>query len=367
MSTVWLRARGGKRHGFTLVELLVVIAIIGILVGLLLPAVQAAREAARRMQCSNNLKQLGLACHNFESTYKQFPLSNNGWWDDAADAWTNGGSNGISLFNSPGFGTMVHLMPFMEQGNLYNQFQKSRGLLDHASASARVGSNKGTAGEPWWFINNDWNIGQFTVPNYLCPSDPQLQTTGLLFWLMNPSCEAVGALWFGAADSQAHGATNYFGVGGVMSAIRFQAGGTAACGPHPNPERVDLNGDGVADFPNFYPLRGIFGSSRAKVTMSDVIDGTSNTLMIGESTNGDAFGMAWISSNWKPVVFSANPAMSKPRGASAMYGFNSFHTGGYQFVFADGSVRFIAETVDKSELRKMAAMQDGLTISYNFN
>ncbi len=95
-----------SRSGFTLVELLVVIAIIGILVGLLLPAVQAAREAARRMQCSNNLKQLGLAVHNFESAYKKFPPS---------QLAVTGTVPNIDEINFPYVGHLVFLMPYLEQ------------------------------------------------------------------------------------------------------------------------------------------------------------------------------------------------------------------------------------------------------------
>jgi prepilin-type N-terminal cleavage/methylation domain-containing protein len=350
-------------RGFTLVELLVVIAIIGILVGLLLPAVQAAREAARRMSCSNNIKQIALAAHNFESAYKRFPPSNNGYWEDAANAAFDGGSVGISISESPGFGTLVFLMPFMEQGNLYNQLLKSRGPNDHANSSARVGSFKGADGQPWWYIDNDWELGQLTVPNYLCPSDTQAQNDGLLFWLHNGTCESVGGIWFGAADSQAHGNTNYMGVGGAMSAIRFDVGGTTPCPPHSNPERVDLNGDGVADVSNYYPLRGIFGNARKPVKMGDVSDGTSNTLLFGESTHGDDLGFAWISANWKPVGLMGSPAHHTPKGASAWASFNSFHTGGFQFALADGSVRFFSQNIPIGELRKLGAMQDGFVIS----
>lgn len=98
-----------SRNGFTLVELLVVIAIIGILVGLLLPAVQAAREAARRMSCQNNLKQLGLACHNYESAYKRFPPST------VIDFRLG------NTANNGGWGVHGRILPFLEQGNLYNQ------------------------------------------------------------------------------------------------------------------------------------------------------------------------------------------------------------------------------------------------------
>ncbi len=352
------------REGFTLVELLVVIAIIGILVGLLLPAVQAAREAARRMQCSNNLKQLALAAHNFESTFKRFPPSNNGPWDDAADAHFSGGPSGVSLSEGPGFGTCVYLMPFMEQTALYNRLQKSRGADDHSKTGFTSGTFKAVEGQPWWYINNDWDLGQFKVPTFLCPSDTQAQTTGVMFWLYNPGCESVGGVWFGAADSQAHANTNYQGVGGAMSGIRTTNTG-ATCPNLPNPERGDLNGDGIAEFNTYYPLRGIFGNNRAKVRISDVTDGTSNTLFFGESTHGDAWGMAWISAAWKPVGLMGNPAISTPKGASAVYGFNSFHTGGAQWALADGSVRFIGTTVPIGELRKFAAMQDGNVLNMN--
>jgi prepilin-type N-terminal cleavage/methylation domain-containing protein len=362
MST--LRSVPKARTGFTLVELLVVIAIIGILVGLLLPAVQAAREAARRMQCSNNLKQFALAAHNFESPFKRFPPSNNGPWEDAANAHFAGGTLGISLNESPGFGTCVFLMPYMEQTAMYNKFLKSRGAEDHSKSGATVGNFKPVDGQPWWFIDNDWNFGQYKIPTFLCPSDTQSQTDGVLFWHYNPACESVGGVWFGAADSQAHANTNYVGVGGAMSGIRTTASG-AICGALPNPERGDLNGDGVPEFTTYYPLRGIFGSNRTKVKIADVLDGTSNTLMFGESTHGDTLGLAWISANWLPTGLMANPAISTPRGASASNGFNSFHTGGCQWALADGSVRFISLTTPIGELRKLSAMQDGYVVNLN--
>ena len=134
--------------GFTLVELLVVIAIIGILVGLLLPAVQAAREAARRMQCSNNLKQIGLALHNYHDGHRSFPKV---WY------YWNGNSNGTDKqpagFYS-GLGWRVMILPFMEQGNLYNQF----------NFSLPIHSNVGTP--------SNLSLVQTPVQTYLCPSDP---------------------------------------------------------------------------------------------------------------------------------------------------------------------------------------------------
>lgn len=111
------------RTGFTLVELLVVIAIIGILVGLLLPAVQAAREAARRMQCQNNIRQLGLAAHNFESAYKRFPP---GLLFPTPPR--SAGLDGANWDKHSGIGHIVHLLPFMEQNAIYQGISQASSL-----------------------------------------------------------------------------------------------------------------------------------------------------------------------------------------------------------------------------------------------
>lgn len=138
-----------ERQGFTLVELLVVIAIIGILVGLLLPAVQAAREAARRMQCSNNMKQIGLALHNYASAYKRFPARKGGTGNPGANR-LQGNGNRLTAF--------IGLLPYCEQNNMYNNIQAGD-------------PNAGIApGGPAAWIN--W-IGWRAAPSYMqCPSDP---------------------------------------------------------------------------------------------------------------------------------------------------------------------------------------------------
>ena len=260
------------RSGFTLVELLVVIAIIGILVGLLLPAVQAAREAARRMQCSNNLKQLGLANHNHATSYKEIiPPNNNAIWGNQP-GWFSPGKYNIWLSQGPGFGPLVFLMPYMELTTVYNQFEKSRGYYVHSQASPTRPPPKGVFqpidGQPWWFSDNDWNLGQFEIGIYQCPSDPQLANTGIMFWSYRPDCERISGIWFGATDSQDHGVTNYIGVGGAMNGTRFQADGVTPCPPHSNPERLDLDGDGVADADSYYALRGVYGDDRKPTNLA---------------------------------------------------------------------------------------------------
>ncbi|MCA9159725.1 MAG: DUF1559 domain-containing protein, partial [Planctomycetales bacterium] len=136
-----------KRVGFTLVELLVVIAIIGILVGLLLPAVQAAREAARRMQCSNNIRQLALATHNFESAYKRFPpgllVKKKGMQDQPplAEEWDK----------HSGIGHLVHLMPYMEQSAIYQNISTASNLdVGSDGNGAASGSQQQLKNLYWW-------------------------------------------------------------------------------------------------------------------------------------------------------------------------------------------------------------------------
>ena len=351
-------------RGFTLIELLVVIAIIAILIALLLPAVQQAREAARRTQCKNNLKQLGLACHNFHDTYNRFPCNGNAGWLDIA-GFNNNLITGINLGNSPTFGNLVFILPYLEQANLYNKLVQSRGLEDHGcnlASATTYGNYKPVEGQPW-YNTVDWTTSQTKMPMFECPSDPQVATTGRAFWLYNASCEAVGIIWFGAVDSQAAGMTNYIGVGGNMNAIELTSSGTA-CPAHTNPERVDVNGDGVADFVNYKEMKGVFGSARKKVNMRDITDGSSNTLLYGESTGGKNWGYAWITINWLPV-FQMGSAAAQQGESSAGNGwanFNSWHTGGQQFCMADGSVRFISENIAIGTLRLLAAMQDSRVI-----
>ena len=143
-----------RREGFTLVELLVVIAIIGILVGLLLPAVQAAREAARRMSCSNNLKQMGLAVHNHESALNYLPA----WGKTIAAAQYPSPANPYG--DRTTFGVLFHLLPFMEQSNIYDLFDKKRSYLDPINMPPPLGT-----ANPAGFAD---------VATFVCPSTPDV-------------------------------------------------------------------------------------------------------------------------------------------------------------------------------------------------
>ncbi|QDV25198.1 DUF1559 domain-containing protein [Aureliella helgolandensis] len=293
------------RRGFTLVELLVVIAIIGILVGLLLPAVQAAREAARRMQCSNNLKQIGLSFHNYASSHKKFPPGFL-FFDPRMSG------RGDRVNRQPGWGWQTMILPYVEQGNIFNQIVfDGRGMTD---------------------APNNEIINQ-PVPFALCPSsgDPQHIQLGPDTLPVNP----------GIASS------NYLGVAGsfVASAYYNQPAGRK-------------NGMTIED---------------RSIKFGDVTDGTSNTLIVGEvafSGNGKNFGSGGFL--WDPkwygsfqtrgglaradgpecVMRAGQFRMNPPSVVSANVKRNSFksrHTGGAQFALADGSVHFISENIDHTQ------------------
>ncbi|MEM9645641.1 MAG: DUF1559 domain-containing protein, partial [Planctomycetota bacterium] len=218
-----------KRSGFTLVELLVVIAIIGVLVGLLLPAVQQAREAARRMSCSNNAKQIGLALHNYQSAFKVFPAHFGG--STGKKGWDVGGMNATEN-NRRRLSALVGLLPYLEQNQVWDQ-------ISTAYPYRFAGGQEELAPTPWPIMGprpwkGDYTPWRTIIAPYNCPSD-----TG----------PATG-----------YGTTNYAPcVGDIIDHIGAR-----------NPNKITQ--------------RGIFVSATL-TRFRDVIDGTSNTIALGEITN----------------------------------------------------------------------------------
>ncbi len=325
-----------SRKGFTLVELLVVIAIIGILVGLLLPAVQAAREAARRMQCSNNLKQLQLAILNYESTYKRLP---------ALGYIGRRGNPGIGRGNWP-YSYTMQILPFIEQSNLYNA---------HQSLAKPGGRGLPTpwSHEPGHFVDDTeraWAAQNWLVdiPTLICPSD-------------TPPTDR----------RESPSLINYkVCVGDDYHQNHF------------TPDQAGRDN------------RGIYQRNRW-LKMSGIVDGTSNTISLGERVAGGnprdiLGGVALNMRAWNPASCYAridpnNPrqltgrvragfrptggrawdgrpyfvgfaTMVKPNGPSCHWGGvdgnedmsppSSRHTGGVQVAMADGSVHFVSENID---------------------
>lgn len=334
------RASGTPRTGFTLVELLVVIAIIGILVGLLLPAVQAAREAARRMQCSNNLKQLGLATHNFESAYKKFPPGYLGSPYTGSQNYTPSPTTGGRQW----IGHLVYLFPYMEQSQIFAPFSDVR-QLNPATKPTGNTSTDGQLFQPWWNdddydpsdIDTLWDYQQFKLSTLLCPSDDAYSnTTGtyVLFHTYNSGGLFGSASYFGPPDGDTLGRTNYLGC----------AGGLGKTGS------------------SWDTYLGVF-YNRSTAKFGDIADGTSNTIMFGEVTgnwtdgvkpSGRIRSFSWVSGGM-PTAWGIGGTLP-----NAWYKYNSMHAGRMiNFTLADGSVKPISPTIEALTYRYLSGMKDG--------
>ena len=315
-----------QNRGFTLVELLVVIAIIGILVGLLLPAVQAAREAARRMQCSNNMKQVALACHNYESAFRSLPAGGIISYTPAALANlspTNFCTIGLDRTQAP---WTVLILPFLEESNLYQQFDFNKRFTGSSNIP-------GDAPNAALFRRN--------MAKYQCPSDPNSQST------VNNS--------------------NYLGVqgGGPPTGI-----GAPPCASQ-LAQRV------------FFQNGVIYANSRTRI--ADITDGTTSVFLVGESRymptpnmRTDGFHAGWASSlkadnafavplTIAGAVLQINAQKECGIGIADCFNFvsrtfGSKHTGGCTFGLCDGSVQFVSQSIDITTYRQMAIRNDGFPV-----
>lgn len=289
--------RQKSSRGFTLIELLVVIAIIGILVALLLPAVQQAREAARRTQCRNNLKQIGLALHNYHDTHNTLPP---GWIGATAGVHDVEGINGL--------GWAVFLLPYMDQGPLYNQFNFNLSILDAMHNEERVQ----------------------ILPAYRCPSD-----TGTPTWQIEEEANPGTVITTLAT-------ANYVGAFGTLELEDCEAGGSGL-----------TNGQCRGDGSLFH---------NGKVLLRDFTDGTSNTFVCGERVSTAGY------STWVGVVPEGEEAFARILGVADhmpnhqplhLDDFSSQHEGGAFFVMGDGAVRFVSENLDESVYKGLFTRNGG--------
>lgn len=322
---------GWSRSGFTLVELLVVIAIIGILVGLLLPAVQAAREAARRMQCTNNLKQLALAAHNHESAYKRFPTGFMG---------ARVGAPGFPDFaNNAYVGHLVFLFPYIEANNVYNLWTAKRELgPDKVGGLPSIPTTEAWRYARWvsgsYPTQSLWNEHQYAISSLLCPSDSAYSNSYAIGTEIYTT--SGGATMNGWLEPTQLGRTNYLGSAGQL-------------------------GIGIASRD---PRKGVF-FQRSKTRFGDIVDGTSQTLLFGEVTGlftdpVKATGRQWsISWNSGPMFTEWHRPVYGYQNQKRWNLFTSFHPGVVNFALADGSVRSLANTLDPNVLINMSSMAEG--------
>jgi len=293
-----------SKRGFTLVELLVVIAIIGILIGMLLPAVQQVREAARRIDCSNKSRQLGLAVLNFESANQELPP---GWLADSNDP-----------VSDPGWGWTASLLPFLEADPLFQLIDFDRSV-----------------GEPM-----HENVIQSVLPNLLCTSDPADEVLDISLDEVPAPVGDDGSGGSTVSDSQRLVArSNYSGVFGTLRT------GTDSSGAVRNP----FEGDGM-----------FFGNSEVKIR--DIIDGTSNTMMIGERRN-DFGTIVWsgvILTVPEPIVRVVGTADLLPNSdGDSIETFRSYHPGGINVTLGDGSTQFINDQIDVNVYRGLSTVDGG--------
>ncbi len=339
-----------RRKGFTLVELLVVIAIIGILVGLLLPAVQAAREAARRMQCSNNLKQMGLAVLNYESTYKKFPVKTGGTTNFCRNCPERhmANYNRLSIF--------VPLLPFIEQTALFNRIQAGNEVT-----TGTLQLTVAPGGPAGWYPRIDGSSSYFpwaqSVPGYQCPSDPPVPLSagghGTNSYAVNMGDQILNVNGAQALRGPFGGFNNYRTIGaltdGTSNTIAFS-------------ERVAHNSNNLNNG-QWIPSNGSQMVTRYTAQQPNIQTSPSSCLAtaIGNryapGINLKArFSVLWTDGQAERIAFNTVLGPNKPScfgdanraadSGTVILTASSMHTGGVNTSRCDGSVHFVSDAID---------------------
>ena len=296
-------SRPSVRSAFTLIELLVVIAIIAILIGLLLPAVQKVREAAARMTCQNNIKQVMIATHAYHDANLQFPVS-------AAPGYVDNNS-----VNTPSWSWLVRILPYIEQGNL---------LVATGAIQANINANPTAVATP--------------IKPFLCPSDTAYSG--------QPRTDTNIAY---STANFAVGVTNYKGVSG--SAWLWGSFATGASGYAPN-AGLD-SGNGWINRSNHLKPR----------TFASITDGTSNTLFVGEDVPEWNQHNSWVHFNGCTGTTAIPPnnlnTVASRGNWPDVYSFRSRHISGLNFAFGDGRVAFITNSIALTTYRQLGTMDAG--------
>lgn len=334
---------------FTLVELLVVIAVVGILMALLLPAVQAARGAARRMACTNNLRQIALAAHNFESARGHFPPGYLGERGHVADPFTGIDPGRFEDQRGPHqwTGVFLYLLPYFEEVP----------AAERSTTSLNLDVNSRDSN--YWDDEHAWEVAQWELSLLLCPDAPQEWPQAMYYDKIWTEPDPPETIWLRGTGWGANyvqlGKTHYLGVSGYFGEIGW---------------------------PSVDRLTGVF-SVRSQTRIAQITDGTSNTLLfgqapgtigqsvftVGDTYSGYALANAWVGTGTLPVAFGLDVSIrsGKPnpeaRYETIWSQYGSLHAGDtVQFAFADGSVRPLDKRIDKEVLIGLASMHGEETL-----
>lgn len=307
-----IRSHPISKNAFTLVELLVVIAIIGILIGMLLPAVQQVREAARRTECANNLRQVGVALHNYEGATGEMP----------AGAYFSIPSH----IENRNYGSIIiSLLPYMEQNNLFDNYNFRSNVKPDNQKMA-----DGTL------------IAAHTIPTLVCPSDNAEETY-----------------------RNGRGISNYSASKGPTKHINSPW--------HPNPLWTVWNANGFGNYHNWKQTAGPFNRLSIRYKFRDCIDGQSNVIFFGEvrradsrhvqqgwgaTNNGQGMLSTLIPINWYCADEDATDGRFHPANWNAEFGFKSNHPMGVHILMGDGSTHFIQESMDPDLFNLLGAKAD---------